>query len=523
MADRLHLSRKHRRILEALLREHLPDVEVWAYGSRVNGRSHDGSDLDLVLRGPGLKEIPIGQLGDFWDAVSESSIPFLVEARDWARLPDRFRREIESQHLELCAPCSHPSCRWQKARLGDVIRLRRGHDLPKRLRVAGSFPVVSSSGISDSHAKAKVQGPGVIIGRYGTLGEVHFVRSDYWPLNTTLYVEDFKGNDPRYVSYLLETLDVSPFSDKAAVPGLNRNHLHEAEVPFASRPAEQRDIAHTLGTLDDKIELNRRMDETLAAAAQALFKSWFVDFQPVRAKIEQRDAELPAELEEIFPAALDGRGIPQGWPETRLTDIASFTRGTSYRSAELADSRVALLTLKSFERGGGYKPGGLKPYTGAYKPEQVLDTNELVVALTDVTQMAEVIGSPAIVPEDEDYDELVASLDVGILRPLNRNIGPPFLYDLLSTDRYRAHVRAHSTGTTVLHLGKHALPSYCLPLPTPAVLSAFNRIAEPLMARRRRLQGESRALARLRNVLLPKLISGELRVPDAERIAAAVT
>ncbi|MCY4108859.1 MAG: nucleotidyltransferase domain-containing protein, partial [Chloroflexi bacterium] len=98
MADRLHLSRKHRRILEALLREHLPDVEVWAYGSRVNGRSHDGSDLDLVLRGPGLKEIPIGQLGDFWDAVSESSIPFLVEARDWARLPDRFRREIESQH-----------------------------------------------------------------------------------------------------------------------------------------------------------------------------------------------------------------------------------------------------------------------------------------------------------------------------------------------------------------------------------------------------------------------------------------
>ena len=438
------------------------------------------------------------------------------------RLDLRPQRRIQRQHVELCPLRSRSSCRWRKVRLGDVIRLRRGHDLPKRLRVAGSFPVVSSSGITDNHAKAKVQGPGVIIGRYGTLGEVHFVRSDYWPLNTTLYVEDFKGNDPRYVGYLLETIDVSPFSDKAAVPGVNRNHLHEAEVPFATHPAEQRGIAHVLGSLDDKIELSCRMNETLEGMARALFKAWFVDFEPVRAKMARQDTGLPEELEEAFPAAIDGRGNPQGWRETRLTDIASFTRGRSYRSAELSHSRVALLTLKSFERGGGYKSGGLKPYTGAFKPEQVLGSGELVVALTDVTQMAEVIGSPAIVPEDDEYDGLVASLDVGILRPLNRDVGTPFLYDLLSTDRYRAHVRAHSTGTTVLHLGKHALPSFCLPLPTPAVLSAFNRIAEPLMARRHGLQVESKALARLRNVLLPKLISGELRVPDAERIAGAV-
>ena len=99
MADRLHLLPKHRRALEALLRKHLPDVEVWAYGSRVNGRSHDGSDLDLVLRGPSLKEVPSGQLGDFEEAVQESNIPFLVEARDWARLPERFHREIERDHV----------------------------------------------------------------------------------------------------------------------------------------------------------------------------------------------------------------------------------------------------------------------------------------------------------------------------------------------------------------------------------------------------------------------------------------
>ncbi|WP_420635677.1 nucleotidyltransferase domain-containing protein [Candidatus Palauibacter sp.] len=99
MPDRVHLSARHRRALEALLREHLPDVEVWAYGSRVNGLGHEGSDLDLVLRGPGLEDIPADQLLDFEEAVRESTIPFLVEARDWARLPRRFHRAIEREYV----------------------------------------------------------------------------------------------------------------------------------------------------------------------------------------------------------------------------------------------------------------------------------------------------------------------------------------------------------------------------------------------------------------------------------------
>jgi len=90
--------------LESLIREHLPDVEVWAYGSRVNGRCHEGSDLDLVLRGPGLEKIPVEQLAVFGDALRESTIPFLVEARDWAWLPEEFRQEAKRDHVELCRP-----------------------------------------------------------------------------------------------------------------------------------------------------------------------------------------------------------------------------------------------------------------------------------------------------------------------------------------------------------------------------------------------------------------------------------
>ena len=113
MADRLHLKPKHRRILEALLRKHLHGVEVWAYGSRVSGKSHDGSDLDLVLRGPELAEIPSGQLGDFEESARESNIPFLVEARDWARLPERFHREIERDYVVLVGRQDHGSANEQ--------------------------------------------------------------------------------------------------------------------------------------------------------------------------------------------------------------------------------------------------------------------------------------------------------------------------------------------------------------------------------------------------------------------------
>lgn len=108
MPDRLHLSSRHRSMIGKLLARFLPRVEVWAYGSRVNGRSHDGSDLDLVLRAPGLRPIPLGQLRDFTEALTDSTIPFLVEARDWARLPERFQREIERDYVVFRAEVREP-------------------------------------------------------------------------------------------------------------------------------------------------------------------------------------------------------------------------------------------------------------------------------------------------------------------------------------------------------------------------------------------------------------------------------
>src|SRR5882762_8757953 len=139
---------------------------------------------------------------------------------------------------------------WRQQLLGDVIELKRGYDLPISQRQAGPIPIVSSSGFSGFHNVAMVKGPGVVTGRYGTIGQVFYVEEDFWPLNTTLYVRDFKGNLPRFIGYFLRTIDYLAYSDKAAVPGVNRNHLHEAKVRCPPLTA-QRDIADILSSLDD--------------------------------------------------------------------------------------------------------------------------------------------------------------------------------------------------------------------------------------------------------------------------------
>ena len=243
------------------------------------------------------------------------------------------------------------SSEWCECLVGDVVNLKRGYDLPRQTRRPGKVPIVSSSGTSDFHDAAMVEGPGVVTGRYGTIGNVYYVEEDFFPLNTTLYVQDFKGNDKRFISYFLRTIDFFSCSDKAAVPGVNRNHLHllEATIPPL---AEQKAIAHILGTLDEKIELNRKTNETLEGIAKALFKSWFVDFDPVRAKAEGRPTGLPDEISELFPDSFEetelGK-IPSGWSWQSLGDLITLDKGVSYKGAFLSENEgIPMVNLGCF-------------------------------------------------------------------------------------------------------------------------------------------------------------------------------
>ena len=147
-------------------------------------------------------------------------------------------------------------------KIQDVLVLKRGYDLPESKRINGQYLIYSSNGIAGSHNEYKVKGPAVITGRSGSLGTVQYTENNCWPLNTTLYVSDFKGNNPKYISYLLQMLHLEKYGSGSAVPTLNRNHLDNLEVTFHSL-IEQQHIVDIIGSLDDKIENNNKIIEKM--------------------------------------------------------------------------------------------------------------------------------------------------------------------------------------------------------------------------------------------------------------------
>lgn len=287
-------------------------------------------------------------------------------------------------------------------------------------------------------------------------------------------------------------------------------------------PNQQHGIAEILGALDDKIHLNREKNLTCEALIGAIFKSWFVDFDPVLAKAEGRQPTgLAPEIAALFPDRFTQSGsgeIPDGWEVAALGDLCDFVSGRSYASRDLKSSPVALVTLKSFQRGGGYRTDGLKPYTGPYGAHQVVEAGEIIVARTDVTQAAEVIGRAARVLPNKEFERLVASLDVLIVRPKGA-MTREYLYYLLGSPDYVNHAVAHTNGTTVLHLDAAALPSYRFPMPPQGLIQRFSEVAAATWERIVLNEQESQALAALRDLLLPKLLSGEIRIRDAEKLA----
>ena len=227
---------------------------------------------------------------------------------------------------------------WQEMTLVEFAPFNYGKGLPEaRRNPQGKVPVFGSNGIVGYHDSGLTVGPVVIIGRKGTVGAVHYSQVPCWPIDTTFYVLD---DDPlllRFKFYLLKSLGLENMNADSAVPGLNREAAHARRISIPP-PPEQRAIAHILGTLDDKIELNRRMNETLEAIAHAIFKSWFVDFDPVRAKMDGRWKKgqslpgLPAHLYDLFPERLvdsELGEIPEGWRIGTVADEFQIIMGQS--------------------------------------------------------------------------------------------------------------------------------------------------------------------------------------------------
>ena len=385
---------------------------------------------------------------------------------------------------------------WTKMTLGDVVELKRGYDLPERDREDGPYPIVSSSGISGRHSKAMVKAPGVVTGRYGTLGVFHYITEDYWPLNTALYVRDFKGNHPRFISYFLRTLDFFAYSDKAAVPGLNRNHLHMAPVTIPD-PDTQRAIAGVLGALDDKIEVNRGIARTLEAAARALFESWFVRFEhPATTAAAPRTSDSPLGPNSKVP---DGWKVMTPWEAFEVNPTRTLSR----------DSDAAYLDMSNMPTQGHAPESWVRRAVGSGM--KFMNGDTLVARITPCLEN----GKTAFVDFLEDGEVGWGSTEYIVMRP-KKPLPLVFAYCLARSDEFRTFaIRQMSGSSGRQRVPAESLRQFFLAVPPAPIAEEFGRVVEPIFGRIKTAMEQTRALSAMRDALLPKLISGELPVPEA--------
>jgi len=546
MTERPLLAPKHRKAIEALLQEHLPDVEVWAYGSRVNGRAHEGSDLDLVLRAPGLKEVPDDRFADFREALYDSNIPFLVEARDWARLPERFHGEIERDYVVLRAGSDKSvggkwreteygifSSEFEEHRLADLCETDGGiqtgpfgSQLHKKDYVPVGTPIVTVEHLGDNRiihrnlprvsahdrdrlSKYSLRQGDIVFSRVGSVDRRAIVgakEADWLFSGRCLRVRPEASKiDPVYLSYFFGLPSfkehIRSIAVGATMPSLNTQILSDIVV-ICPPLTEQQAIANILSTLDDKIELNRRMNETLEAMARAIFKDWFVDFGPVQAKMEGRDTGLPDRIAALFPDRMvesELGEVPEGWAVKPLKDCFNFTMGQSPPGSSYNEEEGLPFFQGRTDFGFRY-PENRKYCTAPTRIAERDDTLVSVRAPVGDINMA--------------WEKCCIGRGVAAFRHYSGSRS--FTYYSARAMQHELKEYEH-TGTVFGAINKKQFEAISVVNPALEIVSLFENKIGFLDERIRENISERRSLVQARDILLPKLVSGEIRIQEMDQ------
>lgn len=348
---------------------------------------------------------------------------------------------------------------WEERRLGDVLTLKRGYDLTEAQRRPGDVPVISSSGITGSHNVAMVEGPGVVTGRYGTMGEVFYVEGDYWPHNTALYVRDFKGNNPRFIAYFLKNALRGTNSNKAAVPGVNRNDLHERKVRSPNLETQGR-IVEQLLPIDDLIENNRRRIKLLEESARLLYREWFVHLRfPGHEHVKVVD------------------GVPEGWERKALREVATLNYGKALKE----ELRVP----------GSFPVYGSSGIVGSH-------TTGLSVGPGIIVGRKGNVGSV--------YWSSVGFFAIDTVYFINPEQSSLYLHYALRNAQFI------STDVAVPGLNREFAYSRPILVPQDQILAEFHDAVNTMHEQIDKLTLHNEKLVEARDLLLPRLMSGELAV-----------
>lgn len=380
--------------------------------------------------------------------------------------------------------------------LGEVITLHRGYDLPAKNRREGRVPIFGSSGVTGYHDASKVDGQNVITGRYGTIGEVFFHDGECWPLNTTLYVSDFHGNDPLYVAYLLEYFfeeSGSDGGDKSAVPGIDRNVLHSTKVPYIAGCENQIGIVAPLLAIDEKIENNRRTIDELCDTAQCVYNYWFTqfDFPNDEGRPYRSSGGKMVWSEEL------NRDVPANWDVVKIGDVCTIRLGGTpdtdnndywdgdipwLSSAEIATNPV----LESEKR---ITEAGMLESATEYSP-----AGSVALSITRYIR-ASILGI------DSCFNQSVVTVEENDL------LKKEFIFPLIESNVPRYMLLR--TGAQQPHINKDTVKETLFALPPVNVLQDYCQLVAPLYEQLMTIAKESKELESTRDWLLPMLISGQ--------------
>lgn len=353
---------------------------------------------------------------------------------------------------------------WKNGELGDFVTLKRGFDLPQQKREDGQVPIFSSSGITGTHSTAMVKAPGVITGRYGTIGEVFYAAKDFWPLNTTLFVEDFHGNDAKFIYYFLKTLEWSKFTSASAVPGINRNTVHK-EIVSLPDVETQRRIASTLSMFDEKIKINTEINDNLQQQAMSLYAEMFLN---------SSDSNVTSGT---------------------LSDIAVITMGQSPSGSSYNEDGVGEVFYQGRAEFGFRFP---KRRLFTTEPKRMAEAGDVLLSVRAP------VGDLNIA-----YERCCIGRGLGAIH--SKTGHSSFVLYTMFALRSQLDV-FNGEGTVFGSINRDALNAIPIDIPPVTEIDQFEVVAHPIDELIRANYEENCRLEAIRDSLLPKLMSGEIDV-----------
>lgn len=362
-------------------------------------------------------------------------------------------------------------------------------------------------------SKTKVFSYDIIMNKIANPGSVYLMPKLDKPVSLAMNLFLIRFNkkvDQRFMYYLMKFNEpyIKRFANGTATKTITKDSVRALEFKIPSLLIQQK-IAKFLSDIDAKIDLNNKINAELEAMSKTLYDYWFVqfDFPDANGKPYKNSGGKMVWSEELK------REIPDGWEVSELGKVTSIERGISYNSSEIKGEGIPMISLNSFNLDCTYKPEGIKNFSGKYADKKLVSGGDLLIAITDVTRNADIIGKAIIVPDY--YSELVISMDIAKIIPCER-LTESYLMMLFNTNHYHNYIKWYASGTIVLHLNLDGMNWYKAEIPPKYLLDKFESFYNPIRIRISETKKQNQELASLRDWLLPMLMNGQIKVAEAE-------